>query len=253
MSERTNNINITEDFNTSVYADNFSKYLNMYNKKTLDNIDNILKLYNDNKCFEVPFFIDKLAWGTEKIYYPFTTLLIKVLSNDIGRTSIQFHPLKTECWFALSEKTFYFDGNNWNRLKKYSGIKIPSRTVHSLEKGSYVLEIQDNVIFDNKETMRIKDFLGRKIDNIQDYLKYLIPTKRGTISQITTKNYSKIDKNSDYLIFSFVDKIEIKYDDKEYTIEKNILYFAKNGFEILNNNDNVLYIRCEYFEAKDID
>lgn len=43
----------------------------MHITKKLDNIDNILKLYNDNKCFEIPFFvdkIDKLAWGTEKNY-----------------------------------------------------------------------------------------------------------------------------------------------------------------------------------------
>lgn len=251
MNEEINSINITKEFNASIYTSYFGKYLNKYNKTTLDNIDCILKLYNENKCFEVPFFIDNLAWGTGKIYYPFTTLLIKVLSNDIGRTSIQFHPLKTECWFALSEKTTYFDGNNWNELKKYSGIRIPSRTIHSLEKGSYVLEIQDNVVFDNKEAMRIKDFLGRKIDNIEDYLKYLIPTKRETISQLTTKNYLRIDKNCDYLIFSFEDKIVIKYDnDKEYSIEKNILYFAKKGFEVLNNDDNVVYIKCEYFETK---
>ena len=99
--------------------------------------------------------------------------------------------------------------------------------------------------------MRIKDFLGRKIDNIEDYLKYLIPTKRGTISQLITKNYLRIDKNCDYLIFSLEDKIVIKYDDdKEYSIEKNILYFAKKDFDILNNDDNVVYIKCEYFETK---
>lgn len=99
--------------------------------------------------------------------------------------------------------------------------------------------------------MRIKDFLGRKIDNIEDYLKYLISTKKWTISQLTTKNYLRIDKNCDYLIFSFEDKIVIKYNDnKEYSIEKNILYFAKKGFEVLNNDDNVVYIKCEYFETK---
>lgn len=136
-------------------------------------------------------------------------------------------------------------------IKKYSEIRILSRTIHSLGKGSYVLEIQDNVVFDNKETMRIKDFLGRKIDNIEDYLKYLISTKKWTISQLTTKNYLRIDKNCDYLIFSFEDKIVIKYNDnKEYSIEKNILYFAKKGFEVLNNDDNVVYIKCEYFETK---
>ena len=87
----------------------------------MNNIDCILKSYNENKCFEVPFFIDKLAWGNEKIYYPFTIVLIKVLSNDVGRTSIQFHPLKTECWVALNEKTTYFDGNNWDELKNIVG------------------------------------------------------------------------------------------------------------------------------------
>ena len=142
--------------------------------------------------------------------------------------------------FALSKKTTYFDGNNWNKLKKYSGIRIPRRTVHSLEKGSYVLEIQDNVIFDNNETIRIKDFLGRKIDNIEDYLKYLIPTKRGIISQLTTKNYLRVDKNCDNLIFSFEDKTVIKYDgDKEYSIEKNILYLTKDSINILVKDDEL--------------
>ena len=62
----------------------------------------------------------------------------------------------------------------------------------------------------------------------------------------------RVDKNCDYLIFSFEDKIVIKYDDdKEYSIEKNILYFAKKGFEVVNNDDNVIYIKCEYFETKD--
>lgn len=37
MNEGINSINITEEFNTSIYTDYFEKYLNKYNKKSLDN------------------------------------------------------------------------------------------------------------------------------------------------------------------------------------------------------------------------
>lgn len=39
MNEGINSINIIEEFNTSIYIGYFDKYLNKYNKKTLDNID----------------------------------------------------------------------------------------------------------------------------------------------------------------------------------------------------------------------
>ena len=251
MIDIINDIKLTNDFCVEIYnSDIFSKYFNDYNKQTNDSIRKIIDLYENNSCFKVPFIINELAWGYEKVYYPFTTSLIKILSNNIGRTSIQIHPLKIESWFALNDITKYYDGTSWNNLKKYRGIKIPANTIHSLERNSLVLEIQDNNLFDKSETIRIKDFLGRNVDKFETYLKCLIPIKKNKISDIKDLNYSIIDNNNDYLIFSFEDGNAVVYDDNEYQIEKNNLYFVKRGFKMKIKEDNIVYIRCEYFENK---
>ena len=240
--------NITKNFSLDIYNNSYFNIFNEYNKISCNDKHKLQELYSNNKCFEVPFLENTLAWGKEKVYYPFTSTLVKIVETYKGRTSVQFHPLKEENWFALNDKTKYYDGTRWNKLNKFNGIRITQNGIHSLEKNSSVLEIQDNNLFDCKETIRIKDFLNRNVDNKEEYMKYLIPTKRGKILKISNADYSSNNRSVDYLVFPLKNDVIVKYNNEEYNLSKQNLYFVKKGFKIINNAHNAVCIRCNYYE-----
>lgn len=241
---------ITEKFSLDIYNKNYYNVFNDYNKVSFDNKQRIQELYNKSECFEVPYLENNLAWGKEKVYYPFTSTLVKIIETDKGRTSVQFHPLKEENWFSLNDITKYYDGNKWTKLSRFEGIRILPNAIHSLEQKSFVLEIQDNNLFDQKETMRIKDFFNRKVDQEEDYIKYLMPTKKGKILTITNNDYIPNDNSVDYLVFPLEKVVTVKYDNIEYDLKKQNLYFVKKGFKTIDNSNKSICIRCNYYEKK---
>lgn len=244
-------LDITKNFSTDVYNNIYDKVFNEYNKVSNKNIKKIQELYNNNRCFEVPFLENTLAWGKEKVYYPFTSILVKIIDTYKGRTSVQFHPLKEENWFSLNDKTKYYDGIKWSTLPKFDGIRIPPNSIHSLEQNSFILEIQDNNLFDHKETVRIKDFLGREVDKEEEYIKYLIPTKKGKILRISNNEYSSNDNSFDYFIFPLDEDVTVIYDDIKYNLKKLNLYFIKKGFKNIENSNKSICIGCKYYEKND--
>ena len=88
-------INIVEklDQDLSIYSNNaLIPYLNECNQYTI----NELTLINDlmkKSYFKVPCIFINQAWGTEKVFYPFSTKLFKIISNNLVDTSLQLHPI----------------------------------------------------------------------------------------------------------------------------------------------------------------
>lgn len=242
-------INIAKKFNISLYSKEDDNYFNDYNILTKNNINLIKDLYDKNDFFVVPFVINKTIWGEEKIFYPFTTKLIKILNSNFNNLSIQLHPLKEESWIVLNDTTKIFNKNKWINLEKYSGVKIQRNLVHSLSKNSLVLEIQDNNPFDKNETIRLYDFSNRKTNKKSDYYKYLLVNHQSKLKYINYNEYDKCDKNNDYLVFILEGCMKIKYNNNVYLLSaSNDLFFIKKGFEILSKDGIVLFIKNQYYK-----
>ncbi len=246
------NIKFIEKFDLSVYKNSYvKKMLNDNNKVTLDFLDKLQKLYN-NGWFEVPYVKNTLAWGEEIVFAPFSDKLFKVLHNNLNDTSLQIHPLKSERWLSLSDSTYVETDKCVQKLCYLDYINIPNNTIHSLKKDSLVFEEQDNNLFDNNETIRIYDKLGRKVNDEIDYYKYLLPLYRGKIKKldnnlelnnITEKNYNKF-------IFIIEGNVKIKYKDKIYILDKEKrLFFINKDCQIISIDGLARIISSKFYKV----
>ena len=73
--------NITKNFSLDIYNNSYFNIFNEYNKISCNDKHKLQELYSNNKCFEVPFLENTLAWGKEKVYYPFTSTLVKIVET----------------------------------------------------------------------------------------------------------------------------------------------------------------------------
>lgn len=242
------NIKLTKKVDLSIYKDkNLYEMMNEYNKETYKNIDLITE-YIKKDFFKVPSIKYSYAWGQEKVFYPFTSKLYKVLETSINDTSIQIHPLKTEKYLSLSDNTIITDKANTVRCKKGEVINIPNNTIHSLLKNSRVLEEQDNLIFDNKETVRIEDKLKRKVSEPQEYIKYLLPQFLNHFNIEKLKNYNG---RNDKFIYIADGKVEIEYKGIKISLEENEeLYYLSKNVKINKIEGLVKIIECEYYKVE---
>lgn len=182
-----NNIVFDKVKSVKIYKNKeLSTYFNEYNIETCKRIFEIEELIKQ-PFFEVPYYIRKLPWGNETVFLPFTDKLFKIVDSNINDTSIQFHPLKNEIWYPLKRTTIY-NGREWLKIDSGQRVTIDSNSIHCMKKGGKIFEVQDNILFDDKETIRIYDVNGRKLDKMNDILKHTMPQFRNEI---------KIDNNND--------------------------------------------------------
>lgn len=238
------NITITDEQNFSIY-DCDEKLMNEYNRITKSKIKE-LKNKITKGFFDVPFIYYDQAWGTEKVFLPFTNKLFKVIETNKGDTSVQLHPLKSEEYVALNDNTIIYDGNNSEKIDKYNSVLIRNNTIHSLYKDSKVFEEQDNNIFDSNETIRIYDKLGRKINEPIDYYKYLLPHIQNKIEHSSRDNNLYNDK--DRFIFIIDGYILIEYNGVEYKLDKeDQLYFLDKNVLIKGVFGNTKISKINYY------
>lgn len=239
------NIGIVSDIDLSVYLNNnLIKYMNEYNKLSFDNID-MLKELLKRDYFLVPSKMYEQPWGKEKVFLPFTTKLFKVLETSISDTSIQLHPMKTEKYLSLSNNTFLTNSNKTICCKRGKLINIPKNSIHSLLKNSRVFEDQDNLIFDNKETVRLNDVLKRKVSTPQEYIKYLLPQFLNNFKFEKLKNYNG---NSNKFVFISEGEVEIEVDGiKTILSDSDELYYLDRRVKINRISGLVRVIECKYY------
>ena len=236
--------------NLDIYKiDKLKEYLNDNNILTtnkIDEIDNGIK----KGYFKVPYIFQDQAWGKEKVFLPFSNKLFKIVTTSKGNTSIQLHPLKSEKYISLDDNTLIFSENNEIRLKKYMSADIKRNTIHSMSKDSTIFEEQDNNLFDKNETIRIFDSLGRKVNNPQDYYKYLLPQYKNNIviSDIPNNEY---DENKDKFIFIIDGSISIKVNNKIINLEgKEELIYLKKDIAIEKIIGKYKIMNCIYYEVE---
>ena len=241
-------IKFSYDFNIDIYKNSkYTKYFNQYNKETKKIIKEIENNYKNN-YFLVPSKIYETAWGWEKVFLPFTSMLFKILNTNKANTSLQIHPLKSEKYISLNNNTIIFDGIRKYKMEKNSTILIPKNTLHQQKKGSLVLEEQDNVIFDNKETIRIYDDLNRKINSKKEYYKYLLPQYKGKI-QISNKYENIYKEQYDRFVFIINGYLIINKDGEKIKLDKdNELYFIGKKVTIEKIMGDVYVTRCKYYK-----
>lgn len=242
-------IDITKDFDFSIYSDKtLLNIMNEYNKATYKNRNEILRLQQQG-FFKVPHIEFSYLWGKEKVFYPFSSKLFKVLDTSLADTSLQLHPLKTEKYYCLNDNTTITDMTNYIKCKKGEYISIQNNTLHSLLKGSKVFEEQDNLIFDNAETIRINDKLNRKVSTPQEYVKYLLPQFLKKISKESLSNYN--GENNKF-IFIADGEVEIKCNNKKIVLKtKDELYYLNKQVEINKIKGLVRVIECEFYKLGD--
>lgn len=252
MSNKIIKINYDNKFNLSAFKDSKLKLLlNDNNKVTLDYLNVLEELYKKG-WFEVPFTLNKLSWGCEKVFVPFTDKLFKVLENDINDTSVQIHPIKNERWLSLSNLSNIEDENGVKKFPYLDYVDIPKNTIHSLRKGSIVFEEQDNNLFDNNETIRIYDKLGRKVNKEVDYYKRLLPQYRGDLKKIKVEselNNIPLEEN-DKFIFIISGNVKIKFKGKSHSLNKEkTLFFISSECEILSIDGLSRIVNCKYYKV----
>lgn len=242
-------IKIVENKNVdlSIYSDSESiKYLNENNRLTKSNLDYIMELMKKD-YFIVPSKIVKQSWGAEKVFYPFSNKLFKVLSTHLGNTSLQLHPLKSEKYLSLSDKTIVLDESNEYDLKKFEFVDIKKNTIHCLKKDSKVFEEQDNNLFDSNETIRIYDSLGRSTNQPGEYYKYLLPQYKNNMF-FDNCYENKYSLDCDKFIFIAEGKIIIEINNKEIILDKNEeLYFISKNVKIKRILGKIRIIDCIYY------
>lgn len=240
------------DKDLSIYTNNdLIPYLNECNQFTVNELSLINDLMKQN-YFKVPSILINQAWGTEKVFYPFSTKLFRVIFNNLGNTSLQLHPIKSEYYISLRDETIVIDEDKEYKMEKFSTVNIPKNTIHSLRKGSKVFEEQDNNLFDNRETIRILDSLNRKVDSPNDYLKYLLPQHKNKI-ELNSSIENNYTLNGDKFIFLIEGEIVIKDDGKQNSLnEKEELYFFKNSVEIKEIKGKAKIIDCRYYGVNNL-
>ena len=242
-------IDITKDFDFSLYNNTtLLNIMNEYNKITYKNRNIILNLQQQD-FFKVPYTEFTYLWGKEKVFYPFSTKLFKVLDTNLADTSLQLHPLKTEKYYCLNNTTIVTDMINDIKCQKGYYINIPNNTIHSLLKGSRVFEEQDNLIFDNAETIRIYDKLNRKVSLPQEYVKYLLPQFLKKFSKENLTNYN--GKNNKF-IFIADGEVEIECNNNKIILtDKEQLYYLNKQVKINKIKGFVRIIECEFYKLGD--
>lgn len=233
-------INYTNELTLSLYESKYKTLFNEYNRETI-NMLNIIKELLKKDYFEVPYYDKKMIWGAERIYYPFSSKLFKIVNTFNNDTSIQLHPLKNEEWYLLQNSTIY-NGIKWEQIEKGKKVTIPSSTVHCMKKGGQVFEIQNNDIFNDNETLRIEDKNGRNTSNINDILKHLMPNLRKKLSVENIKETKNINND----IFLFIIDGYASINGKQ--LDKNKLYFIKkNKIRELITEGNIVIDEAKYY------
>ena len=229
----------------------YATYLNYSNSITAKNIVTIKRLLNSN-LFVVPSFIEKKAWGFEKIFYPFTNKLFKVLHTTDGQTSLQLHPLKSEMLIALNEETVVCDDKNEFRLGFFQKTVISRNTIHSMKQGAIAFEEQDNVLFDDDETIRIEDYHNRKINCEKEYYKLLLPSLKNKIKiKNVDVSFSHLNSKNDRFLFLATGTVTLESDGEKILLDrKNELYFIGKGITILEINGIVYASKCVYYKME---
>lgn len=247
----TLDIKTSKNFNVDIYENKeLIKYFNDNNIHTTKIIAELKSIAN-KPYFLVPYIVNEVAWGYEKVFYPFSTKLFKIINTSKGNTSLQFHPLKNEQYISLCDSTKILDDKNSYNLKNNQFMKIPRNTIHRQLKGSIVFEEQDNIIFDNNETIRLLDDMGRKVNFKNEYYKYLLPQNKNNIK--INKNYT-IHNNKDFDKFVFIlDGYIIINDSNEDIILNRTqeLYFVNKDTKIKDIVGNVYITDCIYYEVND--
>lgn len=236
--------------NLTIYKSNeLKEYLNQNNILSFEKIKEIEDMIKFG-YFKVPSVIINQSWGVEKVFLPFSNKLFKVITTNLGNTSIQLHPLKGEKYISLSDSTVLYDGEKEINLKKYKYVDIIKNTIHSMNKGSKVFEEQDNVIFDKNETIRIFDSLGRNVNTPYEYYKYLLPQFKNKMifSDIPNNDYSE---DTDKFIFIIDGSIDIQFNDKLINLNGNEdLFFIRNDIKIEKIIGNYKIIDCIYYKVE---
>lgn len=228
---------LTKHINFDIYKKE-QDILNDYNKKTLKNLNELEQLIQQD-IFEVPSYIRNTIWGYERIFYPFTNKLMKIVVTEKEETSCQIHPRKNEIWYPIKQSTIY-DGKKYIEINLNKQIIIPKNSIHSMKKGGKIFEVQDNTLYDNDETIRIFDKSGRKVNKKQDYMNYLLPHN---INKIIIKK--QVKKRAKTNFFLFIIKGEGKF--RNIKLEENKLYFLKKkkGLKI---KGNYIKVKAEFYE-----
>lgn len=252
MNNKLIKIDYDNKFNLSAFKTSKLKtLLNDNNKVTIDYLNILESLYSEG-WFEVPFTKNQLSWGYEKVFIPFTDKLFKILENDINDTSVQIHPIKNERWLSLSDLSNVEDEKGIKKFPYLCYVDIPKNTIHSLKKGSLVFEEQDNNLFDNNETIRIYDKLGRKVNEEVDYYKRLLPQYRGELKKLKVKselNNIPLGEN-DKFIFIISGIVKIKFKDKVQILNKErALFFISSECEIILIDGLSRIVNCKYYKV----
>lgn len=242
-------IDVIDTKNFDIYDDfTFNNEFNEYNKKTSAMIEGI-KDYCNYPFFKVPYYDKKMIWGKERIFYPFSDKLFKIIiaENDL---SVQLHPLKREEWIPLVESNI-FDGSKCIRVNSNQKIDIKPNTVHEIKKESMIFEIQDNMLFDDNETIRIYDSNGRKTDDFKNIYKYLMPQlkKEIKIYNIISENVcNDINFERDIFVFIINGKVSLNLPDKAIKLEDKQLYYINGEYaKYLKIYGNVYICNVNYY------
>lgn len=246
---RKDYIKISKTKNLNVYKDkNYKMLFNDYNKSTLNKLDfieNSIKL----PYFEVPTYTRKTIWGKEIIFIPFTDKLFKIVDTYIDDTSIQLHPLKNEKWFPLKE-TIIYDGKKLITVNSSDIVSIDSKSIHCMKKDGMVFEIQDNIIFDGKETIRIFDVNNREIADDITILKNTMPQIRNNVKIIKNKIINKINNQNDLFIFCIDGEINLKVNKKNIRLNTHKLYYINQKYvKFIEINGICAMCTAKYFEV----
>ena len=142
------------------------------------------------------------------------------------------------------------DENGVKEFPYLDYVDIPNNTIHSLKKGSIVFEEQDNNLFDNDETIRIYDKLGRKVNEEKDYYKRLLPQYRGKLKKL--KLESELNNispgNNDKFIFIISGSVKIKFKSKTQVLNKEkTLFFINSECEIVSIDGLSRIVNCKYY------
>lgn len=232
---------LTKHINFDIYKQE-KELLNTYNKKTLKHLNELEQLIQQD-IFEVPSYIRNTIWGYERIFYPFTNKLMKVVVTEKEETSCQLHPRKNEIWYPIKPSIVY-DGKEYIETKLKEQIIIPKNSVHSMQKGGKIFEVQDNTLYDNDETIRIFDKSGRKVHKKQDYMNYLLPHN---INKVVIKKH--VNKNMKTKFFLFIIKGEGRFG--KIKLEENKLYFIKNS-KNLKVKGNYVKVDAYFYEQDNL-
>lgn len=228
---------LTKNINFDIYKKE-QDILNDYNKKTLKHLNELKQLIKKD-IFEVPSYIRNTIWGYERIFYPFTNKLMKVVVTEKEETSCQLHPRKNEIWYPIKPSIIY-DGKKYRKTNLKEQIIIPKNSIHSMQKGGKIFEVQDNTLYDKNETIRIFDKSGRKVHKKQDYMNYLLPHN---IDYIKIKKYVKKKVKTNF--FLFITKGEGKF--RNIKLEENKLYFIKEEKD-LKIKGNYVKVDAYFYE-----